>query len=110
MRDNSKTDELFNGYGPLSSFSGKINCAFAFKIIDESVHRDLDYIRKIRNHFAHHPLGNASFNESPVSEFCRELSTAKISEPPRIMYLVSVGLVVGTMHNIMLAIKRQKAK
>lgn len=106
MRDDSLIDELFIGYGPLSTFSARSNCAFAFKIIDENIHRDLKFIRKIRNHFAHHP-NNAVFDESPVRDHCRELSTAQCDGTPRDMYLFAVGLAIGSMHNIMLMNKKK---
>lgn len=105
MRDDSLTDDLFVGHGPLSTFSARSDCAFTFKIIDETLHRDLKFIRKIRNHFAHHP-SDATFNESPVTDFCRELSTAQQCETARSMYLIAVGLAVGSMHNIMVTNKK----
>ena len=108
MRDDSLIDKLFTGYGPLSTFSARSDCAFAFKIIDENMHRDLKFIRKIRNHFAHHP-SDTVFDESPVKNFCLELSTAQKGETPRIMYLIAVGLAIGGMHNIMLANKKPES-
>ena len=107
MRDGSLTNDLFIGHGPLSTFSARSDCAFAFKIIDENLHRDLKFIRKIRNHFAHHP-SDATFDESPVSEFCREFSITQQCDTPRSMYLIAVGLAVGSMHNIMLKNKKQE--
>jgi len=105
MRDDSLIDNLFTGYGPLSTFSARSDCAFAFGIIDKNMHRDLKFIRKIRNHFAHHP-SDAVFDESPVKDFCCELSTAQGCDTPRIMYLIAVGLAIGGMHNIMVAKKK----
>ena len=57
-------DKLFQGYGPLSSFSAKIDVAFALALLDKRTHAKLSIVRKIRNEFAHssEPL---SF-ESPV--------------------------------------------
>lgn len=46
-------DRLFFGTGPLSSFSGKIQIAFALDIIDDETTADLDIIRDIRNAFGH---------------------------------------------------------
>jgi hypothetical protein len=37
---------------------------------------DLDVIRKIRNHFAHHPE-HSTFDTPPVGDWCRMLTTAK---------------------------------
>jgi DNA-binding MltR family transcriptional regulator len=47
--------DLFRGYGPLSTFSAKIDLAFALKIIDQESKTDFHIIREIRNKFAHAP-------------------------------------------------------
>ncbi len=44
---------LFDGYGPLSSFSAKIDLSYALQLIDKKTSDDLTIIRKIRNQFAH---------------------------------------------------------
>jgi hypothetical protein len=44
---------LFEGYGPLSSFSAKIDLSFALQVIDTQARSDLTVVRKIRNQFAH---------------------------------------------------------
>jgi DNA-binding MltR family transcriptional regulator len=44
---------LFDGYGPLSSFSGKIDVAYALHIITKEIYDDLTTIRRLRNKFAH---------------------------------------------------------
>ena len=51
----SKTfrDKLFKGYGPLSSFSGKIDIAYAFSMFGQETYNDLRAIKDIRNTFAH---------------------------------------------------------
>jgi DNA-binding MltR family transcriptional regulator len=46
-------DPLFRVYAPLSTFSSKINVAFAFGIINEKLYKALELIRKLRNDFAH---------------------------------------------------------
>jgi len=46
-------DRLFNYPGPLSSFSGKIELAYAFRIIDEKLYKSLNKLREIRNLAAH---------------------------------------------------------
>jgi DNA-binding MltR family transcriptional regulator len=62
--------------GPLSSFAAKAKVAYALGLIDEQTKKDLDYIRKIRNEFAH-SFKAISFQNSPIREYCNELSTAK---------------------------------
>jgi len=55
MRDlPSKLEErLFEGYGPLSTFSGKIDVAYAFNLFGEKTYGDLRAAKDIRNAFAH---------------------------------------------------------
>ena len=50
---NTLKEKLFVGYGPLSSFSAKIDIAYALGLIPASLRRDLHAIRDIRNAFAH---------------------------------------------------------
>jgi len=50
---NRLTASLFDGYGPLSSFSAKIDLAFALSIFDENLYSDLKIIKEVRNIFAH---------------------------------------------------------
>jgi hypothetical protein len=44
---------LFHGYGPLSSFSSKIDLAYAFGLTTNGVQANLTIIKSIRNKFAH---------------------------------------------------------
>ncbi len=46
-------EELFNGYGPLSTLSAKIALAYALGLLDSTARRRLTVIRQIRNKFAH---------------------------------------------------------
>lgn len=50
---------LLNYPGPLSSFSDKIELAFAFRLIDEKLYNSLTALRQIRNNAAH---GSTSFS------------------------------------------------
>jgi hypothetical protein len=45
--------KLFEGFGPLSTFSAKIEFAFALGLLPRHVHTDLRTIKKVRNLFAH---------------------------------------------------------
>jgi DNA-binding MltR family transcriptional regulator len=51
----SKTlrERLFRGYGPFTSFSVKIDVAYALGQIDAATRHNLHVIRNIRNEFAH---------------------------------------------------------
>ena len=46
-------ERLYHGYGPLNSFSAKIDIAYAFSLIDDEIYNDLRAIKDIRNVFAH---------------------------------------------------------
>jgi hypothetical protein len=99
-----RTDELFEGQGPLRSFGAKISLAYALGISDDNVSRDMDLIRKIRNHFAHN-VWDAQFGTPPVSQWCSELrvidaavdkngNTVKLQNPARERYLITIGLCI----------------
>jgi DNA-binding MltR family transcriptional regulator len=56
MRDDLSAklrERLFRGYGPLSTFSAKIDFAYAFSIVETDIYNDLRAIKDIRNKFAH---------------------------------------------------------
>ena len=53
----SSRDDLFNGDGPLSTFSAKIHLCYRLRLIDSDLSRSLHLIRKIRNSFAHEVTG-----------------------------------------------------
>jgi hypothetical protein len=50
---NTLKEDIFSGYGPLSSFSAKIDVAYALGIVPQSLHQDMKAIKGIRNKFAH---------------------------------------------------------
>lgn len=93
-------EELFKGSGPLATFSSRISFSYALGLIDGEVYRDLNIIRRIRNHFAHN-IQNASFEDASIRDRCGELSFVKLSiqsgiedvasHGPRNRFLLSVG-------------------
>ena len=105
IRDKKLADKLFDGMGPLSSFSQRISIAFAFDLINAELYKDLDIIRKIRNHFAHHPL-DATFKTVEIKQLCEKLSTfqhtsaeqhPKPGDQHRVTYLLSCGFASGSL-------------
>jgi DNA-binding MltR family transcriptional regulator len=50
---NKLAGRLFEGYGPLSSFSAKIDIAYLFRHLSDEIYSDLRAIKDIRNCFAH---------------------------------------------------------
>ena len=111
MINDPNVQQFFKNYGFLSSFSACIDCGYAFGFIDIQTKQDLTYIRKIRNHFAHHP-DVTSFASSPVSDWCKELSFSKGTGEtnPKSQFLYAIGLIIGSLHNNMLARSLQKSK
>lgn len=113
--DEKVAESLFQAVGPLSSFSQRIAVARAFGFISKSDYVDLNLIRKIRNHFAHHPL-EAGFSGSPVVEFAGGLSERdaaseshahSVAELNKMAYLYSCAQICGRLHLRME--KRKKA-
>jgi len=105
MSDGKAAQELLGPSGALGTFRNRIECAFAFGMIPESVRKDLNYIREIRNKFAHNFVG-VSFSTQPVCDLCKNLSLPDDAGDPRTRYLLAVGLAVGTLYNTLLVHKK----
>src|SRR5262245_15222940 len=72
MIEDRTSDEFLESNGPLSSFSARIDAAYVFGLIAPLVRRDLHYIRKIRNEFAHDPE-HLDFSNNRIRDFCHQL-------------------------------------
>jgi len=115
MTDDPEIEDLFDGFGPFADFNKRIECAYAFGLIQKHHRSDLNFIKKIRNYFAHHPL-EAGFDKSPVNEWCMNLTTKdlyplegvepNLKEDNRSRYIIAIGLCIGTWYNDIL--KRKK--
>lgn len=107
VADVPETD-LFENFGPFATLNQRYETAYAFGWLSNAQRNDLKFVAKIRNHFAHHPV-HTSFNEGPVSDWCRQLSSVGsqaqlgITHTNRDVYLLSISMCVGVMHNSMLA-------
>ena len=68
--------ELFDGLGPLSSFSAKIKMAYALAILGPKAMADFEIIKDVRNAFAHsfHPL---TFARKEIAAYCNRLYAPK---------------------------------
>jgi len=53
MKSRGLVDPLFDAFGPLSSYAGKVRIARAFDLLPEWLYGDLELIRKMRNLLAH---------------------------------------------------------
>jgi DNA-binding MltR family transcriptional regulator len=70
----SKLEErLFSGYGPLNSFAGKIDIAYAFNIIETDIYNDLRALKDIRNAFAH-SMENLHLNSPQLEPLLQRLT------------------------------------
>jgi DNA-binding MltR family transcriptional regulator len=68
-----KDDPLFDGTNaPLGTFSAKIELAYRLGLIGHEVEQSLQYIRKIRNRFAHE-ISTCTFDDPEVLAWNREL-------------------------------------
>lgn len=72
--DKRAAEKLFDGMGPLATFSQRITAGFAFGFINKSQHADLELIRRVRNYFAHDPA-HCSFASEEVQGRVMKLST-----------------------------------
>jgi len=76
LADHKIKDNLFKGYGPLSSFSARTDIALLLGLIPEHIYQDLKIIRKIRNEFAH-STEQISFSKGKIKDFVSNLQLAK---------------------------------
>jgi DNA-binding MltR family transcriptional regulator len=77
--DKDTTGRVFKFRGPLGDFSGKIDIAYMFKLIEEPFWRDLHVIRQIRNSFAH-TTQHLDFDANRIATNCRRLSNWRKGE------------------------------
>lgn len=103
--DNPKIyQRISNPFGPLGSFSARIDLAYLIGKIGKKVHDDLHLIRKIRNEFGHSskPL---TFTNNSISDRCRGLyNIATDSKHPKNLFTNAVmniaSIIQGTtMHS-----------
>ena len=86
---NRLREKLFNGYGPLSSFSAKIDVAYALDLIPESLRRDLHVIREIRNEFAHSTV-SIHFGSEPIKTMLQKFPDYKdTTETKAVAFLIN---------------------
>jgi mannitol operon repressor len=67
--------ELLHGKNaPLGSFSARIEACHALALIEDIERNDCDYIRRIRNEFAHKVI-STSFREGRIFDLCANLKS-----------------------------------
>ncbi len=65
--------ELFGNRAPFSAFSAKIEVAYRFGLIDSDIKRNSNYLREVRNLFAHR-IAPTSFKTREVAAVCKLLT------------------------------------
>ena len=78
---------LFGSYGPLSTFSAKIDIACVIGLYNEDIRKGLHTVREIRNGFAHKPRP-ISFYDPKISSLCEKLDTEHV---PKLNIKVASG-------------------
>lgn len=64
--------QAFRTSGPFGPFSTKIDMLLMLGMVSEQAHRDLFYIKEIRNSFAH-KISSLSFEKAPIRDLTMEL-------------------------------------
>jgi hypothetical protein len=112
VQDDKLLKVLFEGYGPLATFSARIDLAYGLGYIAPLQRRDLHLIRKIRNIFAHR-TGEVTFDDDDISSRCLELHHDIYNEnlPPRKKFIrVAVGIAAPIHASIRQAEHPAKAR
>lgn len=101
IEDESVVKQLMKDDRLLGSFSSKLKLAYALGLIPELVRKDLDYLNRIRNAFAH-KADIRTFDKAPICDYCRELSTVKLRDgttrSPRAAHTWAVIENLGYLH------------
>jgi len=106
VQDEKLFKVLFEGYGPLATFSARIDLAYGLGYLAPLQRRDLHLIRKIRNIFAHR-AGEVTFEDSEISSRCLELYHDIYNEnlPPRKKFIRVVVGIAAPIHDAILHAK-----
>lgn len=94
MIDDPSVSTLMKDDRLLGSFSSKLKLAHALGLISEMIRKDLYFLNKIRNAFAHE-ADVTSFDVAPVCDLCKNLSAKEEKAwqglPPRKLHLAAVA-------------------
>jgi hypothetical protein len=97
LRHGTNVDELFEGTGPLSSFSSRIKMAQALSLVSDAEASKLNIIRGLRNDFAHQP--GASFDVPSMMDRAKSLSDK--GETSRMQYqFAAVTIIIGILRRL----------
>jgi DNA-binding MltR family transcriptional regulator len=93
---NSLALRLFDDYGPLNSFSAKIDISRALGLIDLDTYTDLKAIKAIRNAFAH-PKDEWSFNSPEIEKLAKALKAYRPGSNVRELFQKSSANVAAAI-------------
>jgi mannitol operon repressor len=68
------TDLLYGKNAPLGNFSARIEACHALALVEDVERKECDYIRRIRNEFAHKVI-STSFAEGRIFDLCANLKS-----------------------------------
>lgn len=95
--------DMFEGNGPLATFSARISVAYSIGLLTSDQLRDLNLIRTIANDFAHDP-GGISFSDTGVVSRCGHLSgcaAREVRDGARLVFVTtSMMLLADITHQI----------
>jgi len=90
--DPTNDKKIFEGTGPLATFSAKIDIAYRIGLISAQEHKTLHVVRSIRNDFAHKTSG-ISFENQSISVRCKNIETPLAMLAPKRLILSRTGKV-----------------
>lgn len=105
------TKSVYEGNGPLGTFSSKISLAYMSGLLSGPENHDLSLIRKIRNHFAHEEHG-WDFSRQEIQGRCKSFKLiqdlhrkrpdlAYLTTAPRDAFVVCAGaLTIGLYQRV----------
>jgi mannitol operon repressor len=101
--ENTDTKKLLSGLNaPLGTFSSRIIAAYSLGLISEEEHDECNWLRLVRNEFAHHV--HQKFDDQKVKDICANLRFAAKQIPshpnlPRAQFLTSATGLILTLTN-----------
>ncbi len=114
--DEDEVKELLQPDQPLGTFSSRIKMVYCLGLIYKPVRDDLDYVRKIRNKFAH--TLDASFEDHQIKDWCRNLKwhrIAYVANPPdnataQELFRVGVNRLITYLDGVVSIARGEKRK
>lgn len=111
IKNVSSKDDPFNKYGFLSSFSSKIDLAYMLGLISYKTKQELNWIREMRNTFAH-SADFIDFDRQSFADKCDNLNDYKKSEDssPRDIFIGAVFRLSGIIYTTRLETDERQEK